>query len=64
MAIELSEAATPKPPVHEIGQDLSRLSVAEIDERIAVLQFEIERLREMRAGKEASRLAADAFFRP
>ncbi|CAM5209424.1 hypothetical protein ARD30_04200 [Bosea thiooxidans] len=54
----------PKPKsVHEIGQDLSTLSLAEIDERIAVLKAEIERLAEARARKDASRSAADAFFR-
>ena len=54
----------PKPKsVHEIGQDLSMLSLAEIDERISVLKAEIERLTEARAKKDASRSAADAFFR-
>jgi uncharacterized small protein (DUF1192 family) len=47
---------------HEIGQDLSQLSVAEIDERIALLEVEIVRLREARAMKNASRSAAAAFF--
>ncbi|MFJ5370499.1 DUF1192 domain-containing protein [Bosea sp. CER48] len=54
----------PKPKtLHEIGQDLSMLSLAEIDERIAMLKTEIERLAEARARKDASRSAADAFFR-
>lgn len=54
----------PKPKsVHEIGQDLSMLSLAEIDERIVALRAEIERLDEARARKDASRSAADAFFR-
>ncbi len=54
----------PKPKtVHEIGQDLSMLSLAEIDDRIAALRAEIERLAEIRARKDASRSAADAFFR-
>ena len=54
----------PKPKsVHEVGQDLSMLSLAEIDERIAALKAEIERLAEARAKKDASRSAADAFFR-
>ncbi|SIQ64136.1 MULTISPECIES: DUF1192 domain-containing protein [unclassified Bosea (in: a-proteobacteria)] len=52
-----------KKAVHEIGQDLSALSLEEIDARIALLKAEIERLTEARAGKSASRLAADAFFR-
>ncbi|MGX5736548.1 DUF1192 domain-containing protein [Bosea thiooxidans] len=49
--------------VHEIGQDLSMLSLNEIDDRIAALRAEIERLIEVRARKDASRSAADAFFR-
>jgi uncharacterized small protein (DUF1192 family) len=48
---------------HEIGQDLSQLSVAELGERIALLEAEIERLKEMREKKSASRSAADAFFK-
>lgn len=47
---------------HEIGQELSQLSVAELDERVGVLEAEIERLKEARAKKAASRSAADAFF--
>lgn len=53
---------TPK-TIHEIGQDLSMLSLAEIDERIEALKAEITRLGEARAKKDASRSAADAFFR-
>lgn len=59
-----SEDDRPAPKlVHQIGQDLSMLSLAEIDERIEALRAEIERLSEMRARKDASRSAADAFFR-
>jgi uncharacterized small protein (DUF1192 family) len=47
---------------HQIGQDLSELSVAEIDERVRLLEGEIERLKEARHSKTASRSAADAFF--
>jgi uncharacterized small protein (DUF1192 family) len=54
----------PKPrSVHEIGQDLSTLSLGDIDERVAALKAEIERLMAARAKKDASRSAADAFFR-
>ena len=48
---------------HEIGQDLSQLSIEEIDARVALLQGEIERLAAARLKKESSRLAADAFFK-
>jgi uncharacterized small protein (DUF1192 family) len=54
----------PRPkPTHELGQDLSTLSVHELDERIALLQQEIERLKEARGRKEASKNAASAFFK-
>ena len=48
---------------HEIGQDLSMLSIDELDERIDVLEQEIARLKEARARKENSRAAASAFFK-
>jgi uncharacterized small protein (DUF1192 family) len=48
---------------HEIGQDLSLLSVKELDERIALLQGEITRLEANRKGKQASRQTADQFFK-
>jgi len=48
---------------HQLGQDLSMLSIDEIDERIAMLQREIARLQEARGAKENSRAAASAFFK-
>lgn len=54
----------PRPrPSHTIGQDLSLLSVEEIDERISLLEDEITRLKTDRTKKQASKSAADAFFR-
>lgn len=47
----------------EVGQDLSLLSIDEIDERITVLEREIARLQEVRETKERSRAAASAFFK-
>ncbi len=49
--------------MHEIGQDLSLLSVAELDERIDQLKREITRLESERVSKDATRLAAEALFR-
>jgi uncharacterized small protein (DUF1192 family) len=49
--------------VHEIGQDLALLSVGELNERIQLLQQEIERLRADITKKQASRGAADQFFK-
>ncbi len=48
---------------HAVGQDLSMLSIDEIDERIEMLEREIARLREVRRAKENSRAAASAFFK-
>lgn len=58
------EERTPKKKaVHEIGQDLSLLSVNELKERIDVLKEEIARLEAAKNAKEASRSSADQFFR-
>lgn len=48
---------------HEIGQDLSLLSVEELGERIALLHAEIERLTAAQTMKRATRDAADRFFK-
>ena len=49
--------------VHEIGQDLALLSVGELGERIALLRDEIARLEANMASKNASKSAADLFFK-
>jgi uncharacterized small protein (DUF1192 family) len=49
--------------VHEIGQDLTLLSVGELNERIALLKEEIARLEADIAKKQASKSAADLFFK-
>jgi len=48
---------------HEIGQDLTLLSVTELHERIALMKEEIARLEADIAKKQATRSAADAFFK-
>jgi uncharacterized small protein (DUF1192 family) len=48
---------------HEIGQDLSLLSVEELTERIALMNSEIERLQAAMAKKRASKDAANSFFK-
>jgi len=60
---EDGEGAIKAPARHEVGCDLSSVSVDELDERIALLADEIERLRAEKERKQASRAAADAFFR-
>lgn len=48
---------------HEIGQDLSLLSLEELTERIALLRSEIERLEAASTKKRASKDAAASFFK-
>ena len=52
-----------KPKAHEIGQDLSLLSVAELTERIGLLHEEIARLEAELQAKGATKSAAEALFR-
>lgn len=49
--------------VHEIGQELTLLSVRELEERVALLKEEIARLEADKAKKQAQRSAADQFFK-
>ncbi len=58
------EEERPKKKIaHEIGQDLTLLSVKELDERVALLNEEIARLQADKAKKQAQRSAADQFFK-
>ena len=52
-----------KAKAHEIGQDLSLLSVGELTERIGMLRAEIERLEAELKAKGATKSAAEALFR-
>jgi uncharacterized small protein (DUF1192 family) len=62
MAIEDDDRPRKK-ITHEIGQDLSLLSVEELTERVALLNSEIARLQEAVTKKRASRDAADSVFK-
>jgi uncharacterized small protein (DUF1192 family) len=62
MAIEEDDKPRKK-VTHEIGQDLSLLSVEELTERIALMTSEIERLQVAMAKKRASKDAANSFFK-
>ena len=57
------EAQRPKKKAHELGEDLSLLSVGELRERVEALQAEIARLEGAISSKEASKTAADTFFK-
>ena len=48
---------------HEIGQDLTLISVKELEERIGLLKAEIARLEADIESKQASRNVADQFFK-
>ena len=48
---------------HEIGEILTLLSVGELNERIALLKEEIARLEADIKTKQASKSAADLFFK-
>ncbi|MDR4307140.1 DUF1192 domain-containing protein [Chelatococcus sambhunathii] len=49
--------------VHQIGQDLSRVSVEELRERVSLLKAEIERVEAEISSKSAQRQAADMLFK-
>jgi uncharacterized small protein (DUF1192 family) len=55
----------PKPPPvpHRVGEDLSRLSEAELAERIGLLTTEIVRIEAALKAKRAGREAAAAHFK-
>jgi uncharacterized small protein (DUF1192 family) len=57
------EVVRPKKKVHEIGEDITLLSVVELNERVATLHAEIKRLEAAIRAKQATRTAADDFFR-
>ena len=59
----LEDEPKKKPAAHELGADLSLLSVDELQERIDLLRQEIVRLEAEVASKEKSRNAAESFFR-
>ncbi len=48
---------------HEIGSDLSILSVGDLDARIELLRQEIDRLEADKVKKQAGRMAADSLFK-
>jgi uncharacterized small protein (DUF1192 family) len=62
-AIDPDELLPKKKLTHELGQDLTLLSVEELRERVNHLQKEIARLEAEIARKQASKSAADSFFK-
>lgn len=62
MALFDDEPTKPK-RAHEIGQDLSLLSLDELEDRIGQLRAEIARLEGELQAKGSTRQAAEALFR-
>lgn len=50
-------------PAHEIGQDLSLLSVDELMRRVGILKGEVARLEAELVAKGSSKAAAEALFK-
>ena len=57
------EEAPKKKLAHEIGEDLSKLSLDELADRIEVLKAEIARIEAVLEAKKASATAAESFFK-
>ena len=64
MAID-PEELLPRKKIPEIvlGQDLSAMSAFELEGRIAALEGEIARCRDAISARQATKSAADAFFK-
>ncbi len=63
MAVFDDDDRPKKKVTHEIGQDLTLLSVDELSARVQLLHDEINRLEADMASKRAKRAAADQFFK-
>ena len=64
MAIELDDLAPRKAGIPSFRQeDLSRYSIADLDERIKDLEAEIGRCRELKAAKQATMANAHGLFK-
>ena len=63
MPIADEEQPKKKKTAHELGEDLSALSLEELDERVAVLKTEIARIESAISAKRASADLAASFFK-
>jgi uncharacterized small protein (DUF1192 family) len=59
----MDEDAIGKPKGHEVGMVLDAMSVEELQERIALLESEIVRLKDAIAARNKTRTDADALFK-
>jgi uncharacterized small protein (DUF1192 family) len=61
--MDLEDLEPKKKKVHELGQDLSKLSLGELAELVETLKGEIARVEAVGAAKQASLSAAAAAFK-
>ena len=61
--MDLEDLEPKKAKSHELGQDLSKHSVAELTALIETLKAEIARVEEALAAKQSSKSAAEAAFK-
>jgi uncharacterized small protein (DUF1192 family) len=61
--MDLEELEPKKPKGHEIGADLSKLSVGELQELIETLKSEIARVEQTLTDKQSSKSAAEQVFK-
>jgi len=61
--MDLDDLTPKKPKGQELGQDLSKHSVAELEALIDTLKAEIARAEETLAAKQSSKSAAEAAFK-
>jgi len=61
--MDLDDLTPTKPKSHELGQDLSKHSVAELQALIATLKVEIARVEEALASKQSHKSSAEAVFK-
>ena len=57
------DEAEKQPRTHQVGMPIDTMSVDELNERIAMLEAEIERLRQAIAVRNNTRQAAESLFR-
>ncbi len=61
--MDLDDLTPKKPKGHELGQDLSKHSEAELTALVETLRAEIARVEEALSAKQSSRNAAEAAFK-
>jgi uncharacterized small protein (DUF1192 family) len=61
--MNLDDLEPKKPKGHQLGQDLSKLSVGELAQLIETLKEEIARVEQTLAAKQSSKSAAEAAFK-